>query len=185
MNEKSQAESATEREEVDQLLEPHRCWLRRLVAARFLDASRVDDVLQEVSLAVVQSANRPNVPEEVAAWLCRIALRQCALAGRKASRQRKLGQQRGTDLNGQIDAYMDDPVQWLIQKEECGLVRRAMALVDAESRQVLVWKYDCQLTYEEIANRLGVSKCAAEYRVLKSKKELRQHIVRIDSNCQE
>src|SRR5580704_9919043 len=67
----------------------HSRWLRTVIAARSRDASAVDEVYQEVALAVVkQEADVPDA--RVAPWLYRIAVRQALLYRRRLGRQRRL-----------------------------------------------------------------------------------------------
>lgn len=72
------------------LVERHRGWLERLVAARTCRRDAVDDVLQEVAVAVGRSGRPPIGEPEERPWLCAIAIRQCALFLRRASRHTRL-----------------------------------------------------------------------------------------------
>ncbi|MGI9456221.1 MAG: RNA polymerase sigma factor [Aeoliella sp.] len=158
--------------QLQQILDEHQGWLRRLVVSRVGDASTADDILQEVGAAAVVAVNLPSEPDQLRPWLCRVALRQCALAVRGLIRQRRLEQR--LQENGQDNqAEPVDPIYWLIAEEDRAYVKAAMARLDDESRQVLTWKYVDRLTYQTIAQQLELSRHAAEYRVVRARQALR------------
>lgn len=162
------------------LVERHRGWLERLVAARTCCRDAVDDVLQEVAIAVARSTQPPVRETEERPWLCAIAIRQCALFLRKSARRARLLAQVAERLprdGGQ--RLQDDPIFWLMGREDAGLVTEAFAGLPSDDRQLLTWKYIDGLTYSDIAARLGVARHVAEYRVLVAKKKLRGLLVDI------
>ncbi len=160
------------------LVERHRGWLERLVAARTCCRDAVDDVLQEVAVAVARSTRPPTAETEERPWLCAIAIRQCALFLRKAGRRTRLEAQAAERLpRAAGDRLSDDPIFWLMGREDAGLVARAVAALPPDDRQLLDWKYIDGLSYPEVAARLGVARHVAEYRVLVAKKRLRRLLV--------
>jgi len=132
----------------------------------------VDDVIQEVCLAVTRSGVRPTRVDEVAPWLCKIVIRQCALVVRNQVRQRRKldGYQRTKATD---DSQAGDPIFWLLHQERREIIRGELEAMGSELRQLLIWKYLNGLGYEEIGSRLGVSRHVAEYRVIEAKKQLR------------
>ena len=157
------------------IVEGNRSWIERLVVARIGSPDGVDDVLQEVGLAVAQSCARPTHADEVAPWLCKIVVRQCSLFLRnRARQQRKLnGFQQARLSQAPITA---DPIFWLLHEEKKAIVRAELAGLDGQARQLLLWKYIHGLRYEEIGSRLGVSRHVAEYRVIEARKQLRRRL---------
>jgi len=68
-------------------LERHSRWLRAVIVARSGDVSAIDEIFQEVALAVFKQ--KGDLPEErVAPWLYRIAVRQALLYRRRLGRQK-------------------------------------------------------------------------------------------------
>lgn len=108
------------------ILQASRDWIERLIVARTKMPDLVDDVLQEVSLAVARSRSRPAAAEDMAPWLCKIVVRQCALTLRHRGRQcRKL---HGFHDTRQTPAAQDgDPIFWLLQQEQREILRRRLA----------------------------------------------------------
>jgi RNA polymerase sigma-70 factor (ECF subfamily) len=161
--------------DIPALVDQHRSWLTRVVAARTGSRDAIDEVLQEVALAVTRSENPPACDEQVRPWLCTIAIRQCALLLRKAGRANRLVSRATAQVvHGSRNELRDDPIFWLLAQESETLVRRSLDALDEQQRGLLVWKYVDGLTYPEISRRLGVSRHVAEYRVVVAKKALRK-----------
>ncbi|MCE9629745.1 MAG: RNA polymerase sigma factor [Planctomycetia bacterium] len=156
------------------LVERHRGWLERLVAARTCSRDAVDDVLQEVALAVARTGQPPVGEHEERPWVCTIAIRQCALFLRRASRRARLRTRAVEQRSGAAtDRLQDDPIYWLMAREDAGLVARALAGLGRDDRQLLEWKYVEEHTYPQLAARLEVPRHVVEYRVVTAKKRLR------------
>lgn len=152
-------------------LQEHQSWLRRVIESRVKDASIADDVFQEVSEAALSSSNPPTSDQHFGPWLCRVALRQCALVARRAIRHRRLVVQ--VAERGESAAEPVDPIYWLIAEEQRDLVHKAFVQLDSQSRQILTWKYIERRTYEAIAQRLKITRHVCEYRVLRARQALR------------
>lgn len=162
------------------LVERHRGWLSRLVASRIGRGDSVDDVMQEVALAVARSQKTPEGECDERPWLCAIAIRQCALFLRSSYRRGRLLSRAADQLPHAVcDRLQEDPIYWLMGREDAGLVARALAALDDADRQVLAWKYVDGQSYPQVAARLGVPRHVAEYRVVTAKKRLRSLLVDI------
>jgi len=168
--------SSTAENTQENMVARHRSWLVRLVASRMGSASLVEDVLQEISLAVARSSTLPEQESQVAPWLCTIAIRQCALAHRKAIRQRRLIDGAAATV-GDSDTWLDDPIYWLLDRERSGLVREALKLLDANGRSLLISKYVHGNTYPQMAADLGVEPHVVEYQVATARKNLRTLLI--------
>ena len=175
----AQAENATEAAVVSAIdwslvMGENEGWLRRLIVARTASAELVDDLLQDVSLAVTQSTARPTRSGEVGPWLCKIAIRQCALALRSRGRQqRKLDRFRQT-CNENDDG--SDPIFCLMHAEQREIIRDELRSLEPQQRELLVWKFVQSMSYKQIAARLEITSHAAEYRVIEARKQLRRRL---------
>ena len=151
-------------------------WLSRVIRARLPSVLSVEDILQEVSLAVIRSESVPPGEMDQRRWLCKIAIRQCALAIRTHSRKQKLDQ--AASHNGADScSNLHDPILWLIEMEKMSQLTQGLAQLDQESHQILKWKYFDKLSYLQIAERLSCTKDAAEYRVARIREELRRVLI--------
>ncbi len=173
--ESSLKDTAAESIDWSTVVEDGRGWIGRLVAVRTGGGEPLDDVLQEVQVAIARSSARPTRIEQVAPWLCKIVLRQCALVVRsRVRRERKLAGFRESRDTGLASA--GDPIFWLLDEERRQIVREELAALDEPSRRLLVWKYVQGLPYEEIGSRIGGTKHVAEYRVIEARKRLRRRL---------
>jgi RNA polymerase sigma-70 factor (ECF subfamily) len=160
------------------MLAEHRGWLGTVIRSRLRDAAAAEDVLQEVSLAVLKQSNRPERAEKVAPWLYRIAVRKVINYQRHAGRRRKLlagfVEERGESAGFEKSA----PGEWLLQKEQSNQVSRAMEYLDPGDRQILMLKYTEGWGYRELAEHLGTTIKTVEYRLLRARQSLREAIGR-------
>ena len=169
------------RVDCERAFEEHRSWLRSVILARLGEPQAVDEVLQEVALAVV--ANRAPLadPSKLAPWLYQIAVRQTLLYRRKHGRRRKL-----------IDRYADryqpsedddrtaSPLDWLLAEERAERIRDAMSQLSERDREALLLKYEHGWSYKNISEHLGLSESAVEARLHRARKRLRQRLVRLN-----
>ena len=164
-------------------LQRHTGWLRRVVSTRVGEPQAVDEVMQEVSLAVALSPDaRAAGHLNPAAWLYRVAVRQALLYRRKSGRRRKLLDAfaaRAAAAGGAREGD-EDPLRWLISHERDALVRLAVARLPRRDADVLVLKYTEQWSYRQLAEHLGLSESAVEARLHRARRRLRDELARLD-----
>lgn len=162
-------------ENIDEMIDRHREWLLRVIAAHTKNKDMIDDVLAEVFLAVAKSSDQPQANTAWEPWLCKIAVRQSALANRRAMRQQRLSD-RYAQVSS-VDESEHDPILWLLAQERTETVREVLGEIESEMRSVLIDKYVQKLTYAQLGERLGVADHVAEYRVARAKKQLRARLI--------
>ncbi|MDZ4847668.1 MAG: sigma-70 family RNA polymerase sigma factor [Pirellulaceae bacterium] len=156
-----------------ELLVEHRGWLGTVIRSRLRDASAVDDLLQEVAIAVLKQPNRPDKAEKVAPWLYRIAVRKVINYHRHVGRRRKLIEGFIEERGDAAGLEKTAPGTWLLKKEQAQYVLKAMELLDAGDRQILMLKYTEGWGYRELAEHLGTTIKTVEYRLLRARQSLR------------
>ena len=139
--------------------------------------SRLDaeDLTQEVFLRFYQSLDRIEERDSVFPWIYRIAANLCIDESRKRSIRRIIS----------LDFLVDEGIQgeWLsdksptpdVQLEEAETARRvrtALGRVSAQARIVLVMRDFEDLSYQEIAQILGVSVQTVKTRLFRARKQL-------------
>ena len=167
--------------DVPSALESHRRWLRTVVLARVNDLHAVDEVMQEVALATVREQSLAIDPENVSAWLYRVAVRQSLLYRRRKGRE-------GKRVAGYVDHCRHDedgktegdPLRWLLADEEMELVRNALCKLSPKDRELLLLKYTEDWTCRELAERLGVSVTTVETRLYRARGRLRNELARLN-----
>lgn len=148
-------------------------WLRRVLFNRLRDRELVDEVFQEVGVALSRDDLRPEDSEKLPAWLYRVAVKQSYLARRKLGRFKKLL----TSVQERMpiaEHQQDDPLDWMLGVERQQAVRDAIQQLPELDREILMLKYTEGWTYKELAERLGVTVHTIEHRLLRAKKKMRQ-----------
>lgn len=157
----------------------HGRWLRTVVRGRLQDPDAVDDVLQEIALAVSQHHLRPTEQEKVAPWLYRVAIRQCLQQRRRMGRYRRFVENYST----YADLFRDSPrqpVDWLLDDEQRQSVREALERLPDLDREILLLKHTQGWTYQQLADHLGVTVHTIEYRLLQARRRLRSELAAIE-----
>ena len=157
-------------------------WLSAVIYARVRDWSAVDDVLQEVALALFKAPDRYSEKGAVSAWLYRIAVRKSLMYLRSEGRQKKhvarFAASRET-VNEETAASFD-PITHLESLEESQQVRTAMNQLRARDREILFLKYSNDWKCKAIATHLGVSESTVKTRLLRARKRLRECLQAMD-----
>ncbi len=150
-------------------LAQHRPWLRKVIGCRVRDPHQVDDLMQEVAVAALDS-NQPIDPAAVAPWLYRVAVRQAI------NFHRRSGKKSAARPVAELDPLDDqsEPLDWLLQVERQAAVRQALDQLRAQDREILTLKYTENWNYRQLAQHLGVKERTIEYRLMRARKELRR-----------
>lgn len=166
--------------DVPGILAQHGRWLRTIVFARLREPPAVDEVLQEVALALVHGKSLPD-EGATAPWLYRVAVRQSLLYRRKLGRRRKL-QDRFTEALPPVehDPRSPDPLAWLLADERRQLIRTALAKLMPRDVEMLLLKYTEDWNYQQIADHLGISHAAVESRLHRARARLRQELIALN-----
>ncbi|RLS56827.1 MAG: RNA polymerase sigma factor [Planctomycetota bacterium] len=164
-------------------LREHSPWLRMVIRSRLNESQAVEDLLQEVSLAVLKSRVRPADPSKVAPWLYRVSIKQCLMYRRSAGRRRKLVDRVARD-RPTISGEACDPLRWLLGRERQGSIQAAFDALPELDRQILILKHAENWSYRQLADRLGVSLNTVEYRLLQARKRLRTELDRASESSE-
>jgi RNA polymerase sigma-70 factor, ECF subfamily len=182
---------AGERAAIENLLDRHRRRLRRMVVARFDQrlSARVDpsDVLQD---GLADAGRRlPDFlrdrPMPFFCWLRRLVLQRLGAWRRfhLESQSRSVARD-GAPICSSIDGSQLRAIDGLagsaispsdaaIRDEERARMRTALASLDEGDRQVLMLRYEDQLSFAEIAVKLGAGLSAVKMRHLRALERLR------------
>jgi RNA polymerase sigma factor (sigma-70 family) len=165
-------------------LAQHDRWLRTVILARVQEPQAVDEVLQEVALAVVRQAAPLADPTRLAPWLYRLAVLQSLLYRRRCGRARRLRERYAAKvvecgLFGGPQPPLD-PLGWLIAEERRGLVREAISGLPPRDAEILLLKYTENWSYFQIAAHLGLSHSAVEARLHRARARLRQSLAALE-----
>lgn len=158
-------------------LAQHDRWLRTIVYARLGEKQAVEDVMQEIALAVVAQKAPLTDCNRLGAWLYRIAVRQALLYRRQRGRQRKLMSAYATiQAVREKHASTDDTFRWLLDDERYDMLRAAINRLPRRDAEILLLKYSEGWSYLELAQHLGISQSAIEARLHRARHRLRQSL---------
>ena len=162
-------------------LERHQSWLRTVIAARCREPQAVDEILQEVSMAVIKQKSPLRDATKVAPWLYQIAVRQSLMYRRKCGRRRNLEERYAARVETRFDrSAAADPLDWLIASERRELIRKGIEKLKPKEAEILLLKYTQDWTYQQIAEHLGISEGAVESRLHRARQNLRREMVALE-----
>ncbi len=149
-------------------------WLRTVVRSRIQESEAVEDIMQNIALALVRQRDALRDIGQLGAWLYQVAVRQVMMYRRTVGRRRNFENRLAQQTRPTEAAAEDlDPVASVLAAERQESVRTAIQQLDELDRQVLMLKYIEGWTYRQLAEMLGVSEDTIEYRLLRSRKHLK------------
>jgi RNA polymerase sigma-70 factor (ECF subfamily) len=157
----------------------HERWLRLVVLARVGERQAVDEVMQEIAVAVAKISSKGEVTR-VAGWLYRVAVRQSLLYCRSRGRERKL-QQRFVDQSRCQDPFAPDALTWLLERERASLVRQAVGRLPPREAEMVLLKYAENWSAAQLASHLGTTVSAVEARLHRARQRLRAELLRLNA----
>jgi RNA polymerase sigma-70 factor (ECF subfamily) len=175
------SDSASHRLDWPAMLAEHGRWLRTVVLARVGDYAAVDDVLQEVAATAIEKGHQLRDPSRAAPWLYRLAVVGALQYRRRQGRRRKLIDRfAARHLPSESDSREADPLDWLLADERKSLVRRALSHLPQRDAEILLLKYTEDWSYQQLAERLGLSTSAVEARLHRARQKMRKALTAVD-----
>jgi RNA polymerase sigma factor (sigma-70 family) len=152
--------------------------LRGFVRRRGVDASAVEDVVQEVLLLIHRARHtwRPDRPFDP--WLWAVARNATTDALRRQVRERARRERARDQVAAEPPRAPDDPEARLAARELTPGLREALANLPAAQRQALELLYVEQVSVAEAAARAGVSPSALKVRAHRGSRALRAALTR-------
>jgi len=131
-----------------------------------------EDATMEVFMKLRGKLNQYDSTRSFTAWLYKVAANHCwdTLRRRKSRQDKETG-----DLQN-VPLEHPDPSQLerLIEQRSSEEVRKALAKLGARARMALVMRYYSDMSYDEIADALGVRRAFVGVVLLRARHELRQ-----------
>jgi RNA polymerase sigma-70 factor (ECF subfamily) len=163
------------REAFGELVLRHQKMVFNLARYMLGDAHAAEDLAQEAFLHAYRALPGYRAQGKFPAWLRTIVTRLCLNHRRDTRREIPWA-----DLTGHAAEVTDGPERRVAEWERCAAVRRAIAALPPDYRDVIVLRYLEELTYEEIARHLGVPVSTIETRLHRAKKQLRQRLLDLE-----
>ncbi len=150
-------------------------YYRRLFSFVFRVTRRaeiVDEVVNDVMLALWQSADRFAERSKPSTWIFGIAYRKALKALRRLSRSESENEETLTGTEPSFEG--DGPISVMIQRELAGALGKALAALSPEQRSVVELTYFQELSYREIAEIVGCPVNTVKTRMFHARRRLRQ-----------
>jgi len=153
--------------------------LRRIVAGMGMAGADIDDVLQDVSLQVLQQGDRVERPEGMTGWLIRTTVNHCLTEHRRRFRRRPAKiLRRRPDLEQVQTAGTPDATNQAATAEEMEIMRQTMAELDPSLLELLVLRYFGGLDSNEISRTLDLNASTVRCRLRDARVILAQKLMR-------
>ena len=163
--------------DLEDFLQKNRAWIRTIIVAHGArNADEVDEVYQNVALAVFSQKAPIQDPAKVYAWFHSLIVNQTRLYCRGRGRYQK-----------RVDGFRDEnpeanrsaepePIDWLLDRERRTRVREALKRLSSDVREILLLKYYRNLNYKEIAEELETSVSAVQAKLHRARAALKKEI---------
>ena len=131
-----------------------------------------EDATMDIFMKLKDKLSQYDQTRSFTAWLYKVAANHCW----DVLRRRKIRQDKETDDLETVPLEHPDPdqLEQLIQQKTSEEVRRALDKLGARARMALVMRYYSDMSYDEIADALGVRRAFVGVVLLRARHELRQ-----------
>lgn len=131
-----------------------------------------EDATMEVFMKLRGKLNQYDMTRSFSAWLYKIAANHCW----DVLRRRRIRQDKETEDVESVPLEHPDPSQLelLIEQRSSEEVRNALGKLGGRARMALVMRYYSDMSYDEIADALGVRRAFVGVVLLRARHELRQ-----------
>src|SRR5262249_39603374 len=131
-----------------------------------------EDATMEIFMKLREKLSQFDETRSFSAWLYRVAANHCW----DILRRRKIRQDKETEDVETVPLEHPDPSQLdkLIEQRSSEEVRAALQKLGARARMALVLRYYSDMSYDEIADELGVRRAFVGVVLLRARHELRQ-----------
>ncbi len=131
-----------------------------------------EDATMEIFMKLRDKLIQYDETRAFSAWLYKVAANHCW----DLLRRRKIRQDKETEDVADVPLEHPDPSQLdrMIEQSTSDQVRRALGKLGARARMALVMRYYSDMSYDEIADALGVRRAFVGVVLLRARHELRQ-----------
>jgi RNA polymerase sigma-70 factor (ECF subfamily) len=131
-----------------------------------------EDATMEIFMKLRDKLSQYDENRSFSAWLYKVAANHCW----DLLRRRKIRQDKETDDLENVPLAHPDPGQLdrMIEQRSSEEVRRALDKLGSRARMALVMRYYSDMSYDEIADALGVRRAFVGVVLLRARHELRQ-----------
>jgi len=131
--------------------------------------AEAEDLTQDIALQIVTALNNGTIPTSFSSWVWQIARnRYAGWAGEKHKRNRSaIGDE---EIQDESQSLLDD----LIRQEQMALLRRELAFIKSDYRDIVVAYYIENRSVRDIASSLSLSVSAVQQRLHRARNILKE-----------
>lgn len=147
------------------------------IVNRFVDREQdAEELSQEIFVKTYERLDSFSGQSKFSTWLYMIAKNHCRDYAKNIRRQNKsFSEMEEHDLERQM-GYDASPDKDLERKEWVDLLKEGLNTITQDYAEAFLLKYEGDMTYEAMSQRLGASVSALKVRVYRAKKELKEYI---------
>lgn len=136
-------------------------------------AYEAEDLTSDITLHILSALNRGTVPGAFSAWVWRIVRNRYAAWAERLHKSRLL--EVGTDVGDLklADEQLSPLDEW-IHREDLALMRRELAFISSDYRNIVVAFYIEDKSVREIAEALGIPEGTVKARLFRARKRLKE-----------
>lgn len=138
------------------------------------NSHEAEDLTQDISFAVISELQKGTVPQSFPAWVWRIARNRYSLW---ADNKHKCGESvSGADIS-ELELENESTVEnELIRNENLSLLRRELAFISSDYREIVVAYYFDDRSVKDIAKELNLSEGTVKIRLFRARNILKEGI---------
>jgi RNA polymerase sigma-70 factor (ECF subfamily) len=129
-----------------------------------------EDATMEIFMKIRDKLDQYDATRPFSSWLYKVAANHCW----DMLRRRKIRQDKETDDSEALPLEHPNQLDQLIEKRTSEEVRKALDKLGSRARMALVLRYYSDMSYDEIADSLGVRRAFVGVVLLRARHELRQ-----------
>jgi len=162
-------------DDFDERFQPHAAALERLCRQLLGDRDAARDALQEVYLRARQGFPGYDRQRPLRAWLNAVAAHHCIDRLRRESREQRLFLPTSED-DAELAEPGPSPLARLMGAERRARLTEAVEALPPRHRAPIVLRYHAELSYEEIAARLGITRAQVGTLLFRGRRRLRERL---------
>lgn len=170
------ARAPSRREELQGLWAAHRRWVAAILLAHKPREADLDDLLQDVAVAVVSKSGQLRDPASIRPWLRTVALN----AARLAHRRRSLRLASEPDPDARPDHRAAGPHDPPASSEQGERLLRLARELDPDYGEPLLLRCVQGMSYREIGAVMGLPETTIETRITRARRMIRDRCAELD-----
>ncbi|MBQ9765120.1 MAG: sigma-70 family RNA polymerase sigma factor, partial [Lachnospiraceae bacterium] len=137
------------------------------------NSEEAEDLTQDIALNILTALGKGTIPTSFAAWVWQIARNRYSVWA--DNRHKRIESVAGTDIGDyEIEDDSQSTLDKLICSEQLALLRRELAFIKSEYRNIVVAYYINNESIRTIANSLALSEAAVKQRLYRARNILKE-----------